>query len=205
MSMVIQVIGAICCGIVMLVAVVLHMNYLETNIWWLLILEPILIVITMSGCLMMSVRQKGTIVSFLAVGMFMLTLIATGTVMKQAFDCGKHITEARTTAINQWAVDAWNANVPTAMKVGKVSCCSYPDRVGAAAIVILRHYGNATIGYFELNLLLYAFLFPSIAFLFAVLWRRKLFDVANYATIVICTGTLPITWYLYTTIPRINF
>lgn len=205
MSMVIQVIGAICCGIVMLVAVVLHMNYLESNVWWFLVLEPVLIVIAMGGCLMMSVRQKRTIIRFLAMDMFILTLIATGTVTKQAFDCGKQITEARATAVNQWAVDAWNANVPAAIRADNVSYCSYPDRVGAAAIVILRHYGNATIGYFELNLLLYAFLFPGIALLFAVLWRRKLFDLANYAAIAFCTGTLPIAWYLYTALPSIKF
>ncbi len=196
---IIEGIGALCCAIVMGVAILLGMNYLETNIWWFYFLEPLLIVITMGGALLCVKRSW---VNYLAIALFIVTTLATGRLTKQACDYGEQITEQRAINSNNSTINMWNQYAPEAMKVELTTEASYLDRVGVAGILILQKYGrDLHVGYWGINIILYALLFPGIALLFAILWRKKKELWINYGIVVVCSGTLAMSFYLFQTLP----
>lgn len=199
MDYIIQGIGAICCAIVMGIAALLGMNYLETNIWWFYVLEPLLIIIFMGGCLCKAVSARKDWVSGIAFLLFAVSAVTTGLLTKKAFDYGEQISASAALSGNQWAVNSWNAYTPDMLHVNPPT----ETTVGEAGILILRKYGEDLyhIGYFELNLILYAFLFPGIALYFAILWRKRKYQTAIYSAIPICIGTLLMAAYLFKTLP----
>lgn len=203
MHTIIQAIGVICCAIIMGVAAILGRNYLEVNIWWFYILEPMLIIIFMGGCLIKSLITTRKWHAWIALLLFLTSTITTGILTKKAFDYGQQIPTEVVVATNKWAADAWNTYTPDIFHVDIPTEATYMDHVGQAGIRILRHYGNDvfTIGYFELNLILYAFLFPGIALYFAILWKKRKYQTAVYSAFPICIGTLLMSVYLFNTLP----
>ncbi len=199
MSAIVQGIGALCCAIVMGVAILLNMNYLETNIWWFYVLEPLLIVVTMGGALF---RAKRSWANYVAILLFAVTTLATEELTKQAFDYGEQISEQRAINSNNSTINMWNQYAPESWKVEPTKEASYLDRVGVAAILILQKYGrDLHVGYWGINILLYALLFPGIALWYAILWKKNKAGLINYSAIVICLCTLLMSVYMFNTLP----
>ncbi len=199
MTTLIQGIGALCSAIVMGVAILLGMNYLETNIWWFYVLEPLLIVITMGGALL---RAKRSWVNYIAIFLFAVTTLATGQLTKQAFDYGEQISEQRAINSNNSTIRMWNQYAPEQMQIELTKEASYLDRVGVSGILILQKYGrDLKVGYWGINILLYALIFPGIALWYAVLWRKHKAGLINYSAIVMCLCTLLMSVYMFKTLP----
>ncbi len=200
LTTIIQGFGALCCAIVMGVAILLGMNYLETNIWWFYVLEPLLIVIAMGGALL---RAKRSWVNYIALFLYVVTTLATGQLTKQAFDYGEQISEQGAINSNNATIGMWNQYAPESWKVEPTKEASYMDRVGLAGILILQKYGHDlyNIGYFELNILLYALFFPGIALWFAVLWWKNKSSFISYSAILTCVCTLLMSVYMFKTLP----
>ena len=196
----VETIGIICCAIVMGVAKVTGFNYLEVNVWWFFVLEPLLIVLTMGGALL---RGKRCWPNGLALAAFVLATAGTGALTKRAFDYGEQITERKAVAKNNLMIGQWNKHAPESWKIELTTEASYLDRVGVAGIKVLQKYGrDLCVGYFGLNIILYALLFPGIALLFAVLWWRRKFALANWSALIICFATLLACCYIFYTLPE---
>ncbi len=199
MDILIQGFGALCCAIVMGVSILLGMNYLETNIWWFYVLEPLLIVIAMGGALL---RAKRSWANYIAICLFIVSALATGQLTKQAFDYGEQITEQRAINSNNATIGMWNQYAPEMWQVKPTTEASYLDRVGVAAILILQKYGrDLKVGYWGINILLYALIFPGITLWYAILWWKKKSALTSYSAILICLCTLLMSAYMFKTMP----
>ncbi len=198
-------IGALCCAIVMGVAALLGMNYLEVNTWWFIILEPMLIIITMAGALWVT---KRSIPNYIAIGMFVLTMIVTSALTIKTFNYGEQISDKTAIDSNNATINTWNVYALRWMQIEPTTEASYMDKVAVVGIRLLRQYGtyihhDSDMGYFALNIILYALLFPGIALYFAILWwkKRDKDKLINYSAIAICVGTLVMSFFLFVTLP----
>ncbi len=205
MKIIIVGIGAACCAIVMGLSALLGMNYLEVNTWWFLVLEPILIVITMAGTLCVTQRS---ITNYIAIGLFVLTTVITSLLTFKTFNYATQISDKTAIDANNATIKTWNAYAPNWMQVAQTTDASYMDKVAVAGIHLLRQYGayihpDSNTGYFALNIILYALLFPGIALYFAILWwkKREKDKLINYSAIAICIGTLIVSLGLFVTLP----
>ncbi len=205
MKTIIVGIGAACCAIIMGLSALLDMNYLEVNTWWFLVLEPVLIVITMAGDLLMT---KRTLLNYIAIGLFVVTTVVTSVLTIKTFNYGEQISYKTAIESNNATIGTWNTYAPKWMQVAQTTEASYMDKVALAGIRLLRQYGayihhDSDTGYFALNIILYALLFPGIALYFAILWRRKQEKdkLINYSAITICIGTLIMSLVLFATLP----
>lgn len=160
----IQGIGVVCCAIIMGIAALLGLNYLEMNICSSIILKPLLIIIVMGGCLLKAVTIQKNVASCFAILFLGITAVTTGLLTKMAFDYGKQVPSSVALSTNQWAVNSWNAFTSTILHIDSPTEAAYMDQVDQSGIQILQKYGHDLyeMGYFELNLIIVCIPFSKV-------------------------------------------